>query len=103
MDAKLLHAVRTRMESSPTEDLLRLWTDNDREHYAEEAFEAARLILIDRGVAPPKQRDWTGRAPLATTVKSLDPASKAFWNLRLRPLLWGVFAVGAVRCLYLAV
>src|SRR5688500_13024148 len=103
MDAKLLHAVRTRMEGSPTEELLRLWTDNDREHYSEEAFEAARLILTSRGVSLPAQREWTGRMPDPPQAENVDPASHAFCNTWLRPLLWAAIAIGGGRCLYLAV
>jgi hypothetical protein len=77
--------------------------ENDRERYSEEAFEATRLILISRGLTPPQQRDWTGPVPVATKVKSLDPSSHEFWNGWLRPLLWAAIAVGAVRCLYLAI
>jgi hypothetical protein len=102
MDENLVQAVRVRLERTATDELLQFWTENDRERYSEEAFEAARLILIARGLTPPQQRHWTGPVPVATKAASLDPSSHEFWNAWLRPLLWAAFAVGGVRCLYLA-
>ena len=103
MDAKLLQAVRTRMEGSPTDELLRLWTDNDRECYSEEAFEAARLILTNRDVVLPPQREWTGRVPIVRKATNLDLRSESYWMLWLTPILWIAVAQGALGTIYQAV
>jgi hypothetical protein len=93
--------VRVRLEASSSADLLRLWKENDRDRYSEEAFQAARLILLDRGLTPPPQDEWPGRVPVAKKATGLDPTSDEFWMAWLRPLLWISMAIAVVRCLYL--
>jgi hypothetical protein len=55
MDATLLRAVRQRLENQSSDELLKLWVTNDQDHWSAEAFEAARLILTQRGVTLPPQ------------------------------------------------
>src|SRR5687768_1942807 len=102
MNAKLVQAVRARLESSATDDLVRMWRENDRERYVEEAFEAARLILVGRGVNVPPQDEWAGRVPVAAKARSGDPASDEFWMSWLRPVLWVGVVIGGVRTLHVA-
>lgn len=53
MDAqKLEWAVATMRRKGDTE-LQRIWRENDRETWSEEAFEAVRQVLAERGVALP--------------------------------------------------
>ena len=100
MNAKMVEAVRGRLEGMGSEELLRLWRENDRERYAEEAFEAARLILVGRGVEVPAQEPAVGRVPVARKARSADPATDEFWMGWLRPVLWVGIAYSGVRCLY---
>src|SRR5687767_6761620 len=92
-----------RLDSATTDEVHRLWKENDRERYSEEAFEAARVILTERGMDVPAQQPWSGRVPVARKARSLDPASDAFWMAWLRPVLWVGIVIGGMRTLYLAI
>lgn len=49
MDTKLVQDIRKRMEPKSTEELLEISRENDRTKYSDEAFEAIRQLLIERG------------------------------------------------------
>ncbi|MHB1651694.1 MAG: hypothetical protein ACYCVD_04345 [Desulfitobacteriaceae bacterium] len=49
-------SVRLHFEQMPTDDLLNIWTANDREQYAEQTFNVISDILTERGVDIPPQR-----------------------------------------------
>jgi hypothetical protein len=103
MNAKLVQAVRVRLADNAIEDLLRLWRENDRERYSAEAFEAARLILVERGVELPAQEEWKGPVPVAGKARSIDPASDEFWMGWLRPVLWVGIVLGALGTVHLVI
>lgn len=48
MDEKLIEQIRENIKSKSTEELLKIWKENDREQYSEEAFEAVKQILEER-------------------------------------------------------
>ena len=91
------------MTSQTTEELVRLWTENDRGHYSSETFEAVRSLLTERGVDPlPPQNDpppMAARAPARPFVplSQRDPAAAAFWGALLRPILWIGVALAASK------
>jgi hypothetical protein len=108
MNEGLVRAIRTRKSSESSDDLLRLWLENDRGTYSDEAFEAVRLLLAERGVTPPAQDDPPPvalRAPPALSAEALrerDPAAAAFWGGLLRPLLWIGVAMAMSKLLQFA-
>jgi hypothetical protein len=55
MDQILVDQMRDYMSSKSTEELLQIWRENDRTKYEEEAFEAIRQILEERGEKIPSQ------------------------------------------------
>jgi len=55
MNTKLIEAIKTRMNDKTDEELSEIWTKNDTGEWSEEAFEAIRLILTDRGITPTAQ------------------------------------------------
>jgi hypothetical protein len=52
------------MESKNTEELLQIWRENDRAQYSEEAFEAVRLLIEERGEKVVPQRQTTHAQPV---------------------------------------
>jgi len=70
------------MKRKGTKELLDIWAANDREQWSEQAFEAVRRVLAERGVEPPPQqvppaadtgwRTGTGGEPVTIAVFS-DP------------------------------
>ena len=55
MDTKIVEDIRQNWANKTSDELLQIWKENDRERWSESAFEAARQILIDRGVELPQQ------------------------------------------------
>ncbi len=49
------HRVHEAMRARDTDDLLRIWVENDREEWSDQAFEAVRAVLAERGVDLPTQ------------------------------------------------
>ncbi|NCO68443.1 MAG: hypothetical protein COY75_01580 [Nitrospirae bacterium CG_4_10_14_0_8_um_filter_41_23] len=56
MNLKLIQQIHSNMESKSTEELLKIWEGNNKEQYSEEAFEAIKQLLIERGAALPPQK-----------------------------------------------
>lgn len=70
------------MDSKSTDELLKIWRENDREKYSNNAFEAVKIILQDRKTSLPTQSPekqdkstpyrsylgWTGFAMLAIGI-----------------------------------
>ncbi|HVN95506.1 MAG TPA: HEAT repeat domain-containing protein [Syntrophorhabdaceae bacterium] len=52
-----LEYIRKNMETKTTEDLLRIWTENDTDQWSPEAFEAVHQLLKERGEIMPSQKD----------------------------------------------
>jgi hypothetical protein len=55
MIEKQVVQIRNNMEKKNTEELLRIWKENDREQWSDEAFEAIKQLLLDRGETLPDQ------------------------------------------------
>jgi hypothetical protein len=55
MDQTLVEQMRDYMSSKSTEELLKIWMENDRAKNVEETFEAIRQILEERGEKVPPQ------------------------------------------------
>lgn len=86
MDKRMIEDIRQNLASKSTDDLLRIWKENDRERWSDAAFEAVRQILTERGLELPAQdTPTTGTQPAAPPPRK---ASRGF-------LVWGAFlAVG---------
>ena len=54
------------MEAKSTDELIQIWRENDRTQYVDEAFEAIRQLLKERGETVPPQLP-------ATTEKKSSP------------------------------
>ena len=94
MNAALVQSIRLRMRQQPTEQLLALWTTNDRVLWSPEAFEAVKAVLAERGHADlPKQND---PAPIASRFPRMSPEAQ-YWLGWLRPILWIAMAPAALR------
>ena len=64
MDTRMVQEIRRRMESKSTEELLQIWRENDRAQYSEEAFEAIRLLIEERGEKVVPQLQTTHEQPV---------------------------------------
>jgi hypothetical protein len=85
MYGALVQSIRLRMREQSTEQLLALWTTNDRVMWSPEAFEAVKAVLAERGHAElPKQND---PAPIASRFNRLSPEAQ-YWLGWLRPVVW---------------
>lgn len=56
MLASLIQDIKKKIDDKSTEDLLYIWTENDREKWSAEYFEAVRLTLLERNETPPSQK-----------------------------------------------
>ena len=52
----LLGAIYRNMQLKDTDELLRIWTQNDRDEWADEAFFVLQEILLERDVEIPEQK-----------------------------------------------
>jgi uncharacterized membrane protein YgcG len=91
MIEKLGAQIRENMETKSTEELLGIWKENDREQWSEEAFEAIKQLLLERGETLPDQKE-----KLKKTEQNQEPSKlkKAFGFLLI--LMSGFFFYGAL-------
>jgi len=64
MDDMLVEKMLDYMASKSTEELVQIWRENDRTKYPEEAFEAIRQTLEERGEKIPSQLPIRKTAPI---------------------------------------
>lgn len=57
MANKLVSEIATRMREKPTEELLSIWSKNDREEWSAEAFAAIAVVLKERKITVPERVD----------------------------------------------
>ena len=55
MSTNLIQDIKKHIETKPTEELLDIWSENDREKWSAEYFEAVRLVLLERNEPLPEQ------------------------------------------------
>jgi hypothetical protein len=88
MSNEFIEDIYSKMKEKSTEELLKIWTENDKAQYSEEAFEAIKQLLAERGVEIPTQKEL------------LQPTLQE--ELRLPPLTWlhklsgGIILVAAI-------
>ncbi|MBI3948129.1 MAG: hypothetical protein HY321_19585 [Armatimonadetes bacterium] len=64
-DSEWVRSIYRSLREKSTRELLRIWTENDREEWSERAFAAVRRVLVERGVALPAQEAAEQGAPPA--------------------------------------
>lgn len=69
MDEKGIEKIRKNMEAKSSYELLKIWVENDRERYYDEAFEAVKQVLLKRGETIPPQGDGTASDSLPKEIK----------------------------------
>jgi hypothetical protein len=88
--------IQENMRSKPSDELLTIWILNDRERWSDEAFDAARLVLTERGVCLPEQGP-RKEACVQPPSSASAPPSRAKSNLGTVLLLFGVLGlIGAL-------
>lgn len=55
MTSKRIDDIKQHMREKTTAELTDVWVANDRNEWSDEAFEAVRALLVERGVTPPPQ------------------------------------------------
>lgn len=55
MNERHLKKIRKIMESKSTDDLLKIWTENNRYEYYDETFAVIKQLLIEREIPIPQQ------------------------------------------------
>ncbi|MDI6792880.1 MAG: hypothetical protein QME81_08455 [bacterium] len=55
IDEATAESIQTKMREKSTQELLEIWNENNREEWRDEAFEAIRRVLTERGECVPEQ------------------------------------------------
>ncbi len=51
----VVESIRKKMNLKSNDELLKIWKENDRRHYTEEAFKIIKQLILQRGIALPQQ------------------------------------------------
>ena len=81
MDDMLVEKMLDYMASKSTEELVQIWRKNDRTKYPEEAFEAIRQVLEERGEKIPRQLP-TRKIPPIRWVQEIEMERGGFFSFR---------------------
>lgn len=57
VEGNLISDIRKNFETKSSLELLKIWVKNDHDQLSEEAFQAARELLLERGVTLPPQNE----------------------------------------------
>jgi uncharacterized membrane protein YhaH (DUF805 family) len=60
MGPKYLDAIKTRLQEKTNQELLDIWTKNDRREWSSDAFDAIKTILTERNIPLPQQNPYLG-------------------------------------------
>lgn len=60
VNERRIRKIRKMYETKSTDDLLKIWTENDRYVYFDETFIAVKQLLTERGIPVPPQNQPTG-------------------------------------------
>jgi len=55
MNTRMAGEIKARIQEKTTDELLSIWTKNDRDEWSEETFEGIRQVLTERGLTVPPQ------------------------------------------------
>lgn len=95
MDTKIVRTIRDRMQEKSTQELVEIWTQNDRTQWTEYAFEAIRQLLEERGYPIPPQQP-----PKLEEPQGQGSKPSGFWTFRTMisgeviKVLWFIGIVG---------
>jgi len=82
MDPTLVENMRNFFEPKSTGELVQIWRENDRTKYVEEAFEAIRQILEERGEEIPPQLPIKEEKP-ARKPREIKREPEGFFSFRM--------------------
>lgn len=82
MDAILVEQMRDYMASKSTEELVKIWVENDSTHHVEETFEAIRQILEERGETVPPQLPTRKTQPIIRRERKIERERGGFFSFR---------------------
>lgn len=71
MASKVVDEIKKRLEERSSEELIAIWTKNDKSEWSDDAFEAVHQILTERKIAIPQQSCAVGDANRAVLDSSL--------------------------------
>jgi hypothetical protein len=80
MDEKRIEAIRAGMKAENSEELESMWRENNHAEWPDEAFEAARGVLTERGIDLPPQKPARYPAPKAPASASVTPLNWRWWD-----------------------
>jgi hypothetical protein len=56
MDKELAEQIKENIDKESTDELLRIWIENDRKEWTDETFDVVKQVLIQRGEKIPEQK-----------------------------------------------
>jgi hypothetical protein len=89
MNERLIQQIRSSMEAKSTEELLKIWEENNREEYSDEAFEAIKQLLTERGITLPPQKPFQKRLA-KSGIEQMNRPKKVSLALKLLYLSLGI-------------
>jgi membrane-associated HD superfamily phosphohydrolase len=90
MNERLIQQIRSSMEAKSTEELLKIWEENNREEYSDEAFEAIKQLLTERGITLPPQKPFQKRLA-KSGIEQMNRPKKVSLALKLLYLSLGFY------------
>ena len=75
MNERKLNKIRKIMEPKSTDDLLKIWTENNRYEYYDETFTVIKQLLVEREIPIPQQNQPYGQVTTEEKEPSLISVS----------------------------
>ena len=102
METRASDEVRASYEKLETEELLRIWQENDRMQYRDEAFAVVHEVLSGRGVYPPDQAPnrSTERPQLQGAKVVVTDVQMSFGSMVVFMVKWALAAIPAMIILW---
>jgi len=101
MNTKDITELRDVFKAKPSEELLNIWSQNDRQAWRVEAFEAIRQILAERGVTIPSQHDHIPLTSVEPQRVVVTDIRMGFWSMVIFMVKWVIAAIPAFIILWL--
>jgi len=96
MNRKLVTDIRKSWSDKSTEELLEIWRENNRDRYSNSAFEAAKEILIERGINLPEQKPEDARDK--PSRRRCDKCLNERNDVRKYAFIYGSYKGSRYRC-----
>jgi len=77
MNQKLIESIRKNMDLKNTEELLKIWEENDRQEWSDETFDVVKQLVLDRGEILSPQKEFVKK------VGESEIVEVASWGKRL--------------------